>query len=249
MYNPKDIGMAARIFTVAGESWTMPRKGWDCTNLAMFAGDRALAGDIVKWMYGSALELKAGNILITECGHAFRSAKFEGPYFAGCAGGKPPVPVVHSVALFAEYLRDGRITIDPERMITEPVTYQDPCNISRNGGLWREAREIISRTCKDFRDMSPSEDHNHCCGGGGGYMPMGQEYKEKRMQSGKVKAGQIRATGAKIVIAPCHNCFDQIRDLNAAYTLEIRLTTFKEILYDAMIIPDAFKIATGTREA
>ena len=41
MYYPQDIGMAAKIFTVAKEDWTMPSTGWDCTNLAMFAGDRA----------------------------------------------------------------------------------------------------------------------------------------------------------------------------------------------------------------
>ncbi len=33
--------------------------------------------------------------------------------------------------------------IDPNKKIKEPLTYQDPCNASRNGGLWEEARQII----------------------------------------------------------------------------------------------------------
>lgn len=240
MYHPNEIAMAAKIFTVAGEDWTMPSTGWDCTNIAMFAGDRALAGHVVKQMYDKALELGAQKILITECGHAYRSAAFEGPYLAGYRNGKPPVPVVHSVELFYEYLRDGRIKIDPDRRLAEPVTYQDPCNVSRNGGLWREAREIIRFIAKDFRDMSPNRDHNHCCGGGGGYIPMGLEFKERRMRSGRVKADQIRATGAKVIITPCHNCFDQVRDLNNEYDLGVKIVTFKELICEMMVIPDKF---------
>ena len=241
MYYPQDIAMAAKIFTVAEEDWTMPSFGWDCTNLAMFAGDRALAGQVVKNMYDKAVELGVQNILITECGHAYRSAKFEGPYFAGYMDGKPPVNVVHSVRLFYEYLRDGRIRIDPDKMIEEPVTYQDPCNVSRNGGLWEEGRALTRYLCKDFRDMSPNRDYNHCCGGGGGYIPMGPEFKKRRMISGKVKAEQIRATGAKIVIVPCHNCFDQINDLNKEYGLGVKVMSFKEIICETMIVPEKFQ--------
>ena len=241
MYYPQDIGMAAQIFTIAEEDWTMPSTGWDCTNLAMFAGDRALAGHVVKLMYDKALELGVEKILITECGHAYRSAAFEGPYFVGCAGGQPPVEIVHSVRLFYEYLRDGRIKIDPDKVLTEPVTYQDPCNVSRNGGLWEEGRKIIEYLAKDFRDLSPNRDHNHCCGGGGGYIPMGPEFKKRRMLSGRVKADQIKATGAKIVITPCHNCFDQVNDLNKEYELGVKVLSFKEIITESMIIPEQFQ--------
>ncbi len=241
VYYPQDLGMAAQIFTVAGEDWTMPSSGWDCTNLPMFAGDRELAGEVVRRMYDKALELGAEKILITECGHAYRSAAFEGPYLAGYADGKPPVEIVHSVQLLYEYLRDGRIRIDPAKMIEEPVTYQDPCNVSRNGGLWEEGRKIIPYIAKDFRDMTPNREHNHCCGGGGGFIPMGPEFKSRRMASGRVKAEQIKATGAKIVITPCHNCFDQITDLNEEYDLGVKVASVKEILCELMIIPDHLK--------
>ncbi len=241
MYYPQDIAMAAKIFTVAEEDWTMPSTGWDCTNLAMFAGDRALAGHIVKLMYDKAVELGVEKIVMTECGHAYRSGVFEGPYFAGYRNGRPPVEIVHSVRLFYEYLRDGRIKIDPDKMIEEPVTYQDPCNVSRNGGLWEEGRRIVSYLVKDFRDMAPNREYNHCCGGGGGFIPMGPEFKKRRMISGKVKAEQIRATGAKIVITPCHNCFDQVRDLSKEYDLGVKVLSFKDIICESMIIPEKFQ--------
>lgn len=245
VYYPQDIADAATILSLAEESWTIPTFGWDCTNLPMFVGDRELAGQVVNNVYQKALELGAQNILITECGHAYRSLAFEGPYMAGYADGKPPVKIVHFVRLLFEYLQDERIRIHPDKKIKEPVTYQDPCNVSRNGGLWEEARKIMSFIAEDFRDMSPNREHNHCCGGGGGIMPMGPTYKPFRMASGRVKAEQIRATGAKLVIAPCHNCYDQIRDLGEAYDLDIKVKSIKEIIVERLVIPDKFKVSAA----
>jgi len=241
VYYPLDISHAALIFLVAEESWTMPSLGWDCTNLPMFAGDLELAGRVVKNVYEKAIELNAEKILITECGHAYRSLNFEGPYLAGYSDGKPPVEIVHYVKLIHDYLEEGRIRIDPEKKLKEPITYQDPCNVSRNGGLWEEARRIMEYIADDFRDMAPNRDYNHCCGGGGGIMPMGPRYKPIRMRSGRVKAEQIKATGAKIVIAPCHNCFDQINNLSDNYELGIKVKSLKDILSEIMGIPEKFR--------
>jgi Fe-S oxidoreductase len=248
VYYPQDISNAAIIFTAAKENWTIPSFGWDCTNLPMFAGDRNLAGKQVKNVYEKALELKAQNILITECGHAYRSLAFEGPYLASYPGGKPPVKIVHYVQLMYEYLRGDRIKIDPDKKIKAPITYQDPCNVSRNGGLWEHARKIIPYIAEDFRDMAPNREHNHCCGGGGGIMPMGPDYKTFRMASGKLKADQIKATGAKIVITPCHNCFDQINDLSEEYELGVTALSFKEIIVESMIIPDHMKLESENED-
>ncbi len=245
VYYPQDIADAAVILSLAEESWTIPTVGWDCTNLPMFNGDRELAGQVVKNVYEKAQALGAAKVLITECGHAYRSLAFEGPYLAGYPDGKPGVEIVHFVRLLYEYLRDGRIRIDPAKKLKTPVTYQDPCNISRNGGLWEEARKIIKYLADDFRDMSPNREHNHCCGGGGGIMPMGPTYKPFRMASGRVKAEQIKATGAKIVIAPCHNCYDQIRDLGEEYELDIKVRSLKEMIVERLLVPDKFKIDKG----
>ena len=76
-------------------------------------------------------------------------------------------------------------------------------------------------------------------------MPMGPTYKPFRMASGRVKAEQIRATGAKLVIAPCHNCYDQIRDLGEAYDLDIKVKSIKEIIVERLVIPDKFKVSAA----
>jgi Fe-S oxidoreductase len=62
------------------------------------------------------------------------------------------------------------------------------------------------------------------------------EYNERRLLSGKIKAEQIQATGAKVVITPCHNCVDQISQLNHTYKLGIKIKTIAEIVADALVI-------------
>lgn len=238
VFYPQDMADAAMIFTVAGENWTFGSRGWDATNLPMFAGDRKVAGKQADNIYREARRLNAKKILITECGHALRSLGFEGPYLAGYADGLPPVPVVHYVELLYEYLRDGRIKLDPEKKLTQPVTYQDPCNVSRNGGIWEAPRKIIEFLATDFRDMAENRAYNHCCGGGGGILPMGPEYRPRRMENGRVKAEQIKKTEAKVVIAPCHNCFDQVRDLSEHYELGVKVVSFKELIVHQMIVPE-----------
>lgn len=237
-FYPMDISQAARVFYLAGEDWTMSSRGWDVTNLAMFMGDTRAATQIAQMVRDAGEELGVRRVVITECGHALRSLAFESPVWLGR---DHRFEVVHSVSLFAEYLREGRIKLDKSVFARERCTYQDPCNVSRNGGASRAAREVIRYLCEDFVEMEPHGEYNYCCGGGGGFIPMAGPFKERRLRSGKVKAEQIRATGATICITPCHNCYDQLRDLNKEYELGIRVLSFKEMFEEALIVPDELK--------
>ena len=44
-FDPRSIAHAAKIFHLAGESWTMPRWGWDQTNFGLFSGDDRLGAE------------------------------------------------------------------------------------------------------------------------------------------------------------------------------------------------------------
>jgi len=65
-FYPQDIAEVAMIFHAAGESWTMPRTGWDDTNLGMFAGEMKCAGHVVKLVYDAAERLGVKKIGVTE---------------------------------------------------------------------------------------------------------------------------------------------------------------------------------------
>lgn len=234
MFYPQDMMEVAKIFHVAGEDYTYCSKpGWDATNLSMFCGDLKTSKMIVENTFKRADELEVEQVAVTECGHAYRALRWEAPTWLGYT---PKQKVVHSVELFHDYILDGRIKINEK--IKEPTTVQDPCNVVRSGGLAEKLRRLAEYLSEDFRAMKYQGNYNYCCTGGGGAMPMGGEIKKHRLKGGKVKAEQIRETGAKIVFVPCHNCIDQIRDLNKEYDLDIKAIHFKEWISEHMEIPE-----------
>ncbi|MDM8539895.1 (Fe-S)-binding protein [Desulfococcaceae bacterium HSG9] len=237
---PDDIAETAVLFHLAGENWTVPSEGWDQTNLAMFAGDWGACKIQVESVYKAMNRLKPKRMVGTECGHAHRSTVIEGPYWAGIKDGKTPVESIHYVEWVAEALRTGKLKIDPSKKIKEPVTYQDSCNYIRNGGLKNISREIMSYIAEDFREMTPNREHNFCCGGGGGFNGIGR-YRAQRNAGLQIKRQQILDTGAKLVISPCHNCWDAIRDMEEIFKDGIRWSFLKPLLINMVEVPEHLK--------
>ncbi|SHN72923.1 sulfate respiration complex iron-sulfur protein HmcF [Desulfovibrio litoralis] len=237
---PEDVAQAAILFHLAGEKWTVPSTGWDQTSLAMFAGDWEACKMSVENVYDSMKRLRPKRVIGTECGHAHRASAIEGPYWAGYENGKPPSEYIHYVEWLAEALRTGKIKIDPAKKIKEPVTLQDACNYVRNGGLGKYTREIMSYIAEDFREMDPNNEYNYCCGGGGGFNGIGK-FRKQRNKALERKRDQILATGVKFVVAPCHNCWDAIRDLEEEFHIGIKWSFLKPLIIQMAIVPDHLK--------
>jgi Fe-S oxidoreductase len=135
--------------------------------------------------------------------------------------------------LLEEYIKSGRIKLNTHKF-HEAYTVHDPCNYVRKSQLafgqsTAAQTRWIAQQCIDpslFREMCDDPMNNLCCGAGGGAWAM--PYTEERLAYGKMKADQIKATGAELVIAPCHNCRDQIlKDLPKAHDMG----NYKETMY------------------
>ena len=62
-------------------------------------------------------------------------------------------------------------------------------------------------------------------------------YDQERIFYGRVKAKQIKDTDAKMVIAPCHNCRDQImKSLNKEYDLDVEVKYLWELVADSLVV-------------
>ena len=175
--------------------------------------------------------LNTPNLVLAECGHGDRAFRWEAPNYLKA---KFDFNVTTSVELLAEYIKSGRIKVNKEK-IKEIVTLHDPCNLVRNFGIVDEQRYVLSQAVSNFVEMTPHGIDNFCCGGGGGQLAM-SEYNERRLKIGEIKANQIKKTGAQIVVTPCHNCVDQLVQLNSHYKLNVQIKTLAEIVADALII-------------
>lgn len=83
--------------------------------------------------------------------------------------------------------------------------------------------------------MTPHGVDNFCCGGGGGQLSM-SEYGERRMKIAEIKAEQIRRTGASTVVTPCHNCIDQLTQINNKFKLGVNVKTLAEVVAEALVL-------------
>jgi len=227
---PLSISAMAKIFYAAKESWTLSTRMYDITNYGYFNGNNSEATTIAKRLYEEVDNLNAKELILAECGHGSRAFRWEGPNYL-----KQEFQFKNStsVELIAHYLKTGRIKVDKNKL-KHRVSLHDPCNLVRNGGVINEQRYILNLVANDFVEMTPHGIDNLCCGGGGGQLAM-SEYNERRMGIGGRKADQIRNTGARIVVTPCHNCVDQLIQINAYYKLNVQIKTLAEIVADALI--------------
>jgi len=229
---PLTLLASARVFHAAGASWTLPSLGWDLTNYGLFSGEAEAGAALARMHWEAAARLKCKTLVLGECGHGFAAQRWEGPEWLGEAH---PFPVVHFLDLMDRWLAEGRLAVDPAR-IPQRLTLHDPCNLVRQGGVREPQRRILRRAATDFAEMTPHGEENFCCGGGGGQLGMAK-YRDRRIRAGSIKAEQIRKTGAAVVVAPCHNCIDQLSELNKEYKLGVQIKTVAEIVADALVPP------------
>jgi len=228
---PLSLLASAKVFWAAGADWTLSSEtGWDLTNYGLFTGNDLEAGSITQNLVDAMARLGCETLVIGECGHGYASARWEGPEWQQRGF---PFQVKSILELMDEYLQSGRIQVDPARN-PYPVTLHDPCNLVRHGGICQAQRNILRRSVTTFIEMTPNREKNFCCGGGGGQLAMAK-YKTRRLLAGSVKARQIQATGAKVVATPCHNCIDQISELNKEHKLNISIKSVAEIVADALV--------------
>jgi Fe-S oxidoreductase len=232
-YDPRTIADAAKIFWVANADWTMPSEGWDMTNFGLFSGDDELGGAVARRLYEKVEELGGQRLVISECGHGYRSTRCEGQNWAKW---DIPFTMESSVLTMLDYIKSGRIKVDPTRN-SEPVTYHDSCNFARSCGMTEEPRELLELVCTDFREMYPNRTENYCCTGGGGAMSM-SEYTPQRLKSAVIKANQLKETGARYVVTSCHNCVDGLADCIKHYKLGMEVTQLVNLVANALIIPE-----------
>ena len=227
---------AAIIMNVAGIDWTMPATpGWDNSDMAMYTGDNEIMGRVKRAHFETAARLKVKKIVMGECGHAFRSVYDMGNGWLGWR--MPPVPVIHAIEFYYDLLKLGKIKI--REKFKPKVTLHDPCNIVRGRGLHEKARYVVNAICEDFQEMYPNREHNYCCNAGGGVINCGPPFRNKRVTSNRVKADQLKATGASVLITPCHNCHSGLEDIVEHYKLGMEIKFLSEIIYEVMEKPES----------
>lgn len=212
---PDEMVPLWKILHLAGVDWTYGTHGWGAENYCMFAADDERWRTVLTKQVEGVQKLGCSSWINIECGHSFYSVWAGLQRFNIDAG----VEFDHIVRWYARWIREGRLTPDASwnKDLALRFTVQDPCMAVRKsmGDPFAEDLRYVVKACvgeEHFVDMHPNRSNNYCCGGGGGFLQSG--YKDARFAYGRIKAAQIKATGAQYVITPCHNCHAQIEELS-----------------------------------
>jgi Fe-S oxidoreductase len=221
---PEFIEATAKIFDKAGVSWTISSEAYEATNSGIQIGVAEIAAELVQRIVDAAEKLKVKTVISPECGHAYMAIRWEGPNLVG----KPfSFKVRHILEVLDEFRKDGRLKVFGKE--TQKLTYHDPCQIARRGGVIEQPRNLINMFADNFVEMPEAGKMNWCCGAGGG-VSSNERADEIRLKVFQRKKNQLDEIKPDAIISACSNCRIHLEDGLEEYHMDIPLMSLTETL-------------------
>jgi len=221
---PEFIEATAKIFDKAGVSWTISSEAFEATNSGIQIGVADIAKQLVQRIVDAAEKLKVQTVISPECGHAYMAIRWEGPNLVG----KPfSFKVRHILEVLDEFRQDGRLKITGKE--EQRITYHDPCQISRRGGVIEQPRNLINMFSDNFVEMPDTGKMNWCCGAGGG-VSSNERADEIRLKVFQRKKDQLDEIKPDAIVSACSNCRIHLEDGLEEYHMDIPLMSLTETL-------------------
>ncbi|MDQ2089729.1 (Fe-S)-binding protein [Marimonas arenosa] len=203
---PEVIGAMAKIFKQAGITWTISDDGFEATNVGIQLGNRDVARTLVSKVVEAAEKLKVKGIISPECGHAYQALRWEGPNLIGRSY---DFEVVHIIELLDRLRAEGKLKTKGKA--SGKITFHDPCQINRRGGINREPRNLLNMVADDFVETEDAGTMNWCCGGGGG-VGANERAADLRFKAFNRKKRQFDAVGAEKIVTMCAYCHHTLEE-------------------------------------
>jgi len=227
---PEFIGSLAKIFKATGVSWTLSGDYFEATNTGVQLGNSKMAATLVERVVAAAEKLKVKTVISPECGHAYTTLRWDAPNFIG----RPlPFKVVHIIELLDELHRDGRLKT--AGITNEKISYHDPCNAGRRGGVLDQPRNLLNLVAPNFVELPETGAMNWCCGGGGG-VSSNERADELRLKVFSAKKRQLDAVNIEGLVTACSNCRHMLEDgLEDNEMEDIELMGISELIADHLV--------------
>ena len=226
---PEFIEAVARIFKQANVTWTISSEAFEATNSGIQIGVSDIAADLVQRIVDVAEKLKVKTVISPECGHAYTAIRWDGPNLIG----KPfNFKVRHILEVLDDLRKQGRLKTTGK--ISKKLTYHDPCQISRRGGVIDEPRNLIDMIADNFVEMPDSGKMNWCCGAGGG-VSANERADEIRLKVFQRKKEQLDEVRPDAILSACSNCRIHLEDGLEEYNMDIPLLSLTETIAEHLV--------------
>ena len=118
------------------------------------------------------------------------------------------------------------------RELRQNVTYHDPCDLGRKGGVTEAPRRVLAQI-PGLRlvEMAENRDSSHCCGGGGNLESFAPEVS-KAVARNRIR--QAAEVGAGIIVSACQQCERTLANAARAERIRMRVKDIAELVLEAM---------------
>ena len=145
---------------------------------------------------GETLKDISDEKVLVSCAGCYRAFKKDYPEVLG-----EKVDVIHTSQLFAELIRDGKISTHPNYK-DKIVTYHDPCHLGRHMGEYQAPRDVLGKR-SHLVEMDRNRERARCCGAGSG---VNSAFPEISQKVAKMRLEDAKKTGSHLMVTCCPFC-------------------------------------------
>ena len=221
---PDVLTAMARIFKKAGVTWTISNEAFEATNVGVQLGNRDVARVLVQRVVDAAEKLGVKGVISPECGHAYQAIRWEGPNLIG----RPyKFEVIHIIELLDRLRAEGKLKTKGKDM--ERLTFHDPCQINRRGGINNEPRNLMHMVAGNFVETDDAGVMNWCCSGGGG-VGSNERATDLRFKAFNRKKKQFEKVAPDKIVTMCAYCHHTLEEQLEEHNMEIEVAGLTELV-------------------
>lgn len=216
-----------QILDRAGVDYTLLGGAEWCCGYPMFInGEIERARELIRHNVETVRAMGVKKV-VTTCPSCFHFWKHSYPVALGIDD--LGVEVQHATEFLADLLEAGDLELHE---IRENVTYHDPCDLGRKGGVIEAPRRVLAQI-PGLRlvEMDENRDSSHCCGGGGNLESFAPEVS-KAVSRNRIR--QAAEVGAGTLVSACQQCERTLANAARAERLRIRVKDITEVVLEAM---------------
>lgn len=208
------------ILNSVGEDWTLLKDEWCCGHPLALTGGTGRIKQSAKHNVG-AIEATGASRVVTGCPGCYLELVHEYPKVLGRVSG---FEVLHFTQLLDHYVSWGLLKMGK---FEEKLTYHDPCELGRIGGVFQEPRNVIGSFCTSFLEPTENSENSNCCGAGGFVkgvdLPLASALADTRLEA-------LTKTSAEVVVSACPSCYQNLLEASQRKGNELRVLDLSELV-------------------
>jgi heterodisulfide reductase subunit D len=221
-----------QVFDKAGVDYALLGGSEWCCGYPMFVnGELAAARELMAHNLEAVRALGATKV-VTTCPSCYYFWKESYPAALGMDD--LGIKVQHATEFLADLLESGDV---PLGEVPKTVTYHDPCDLGRKGGVTEAPRRILAQIPGvRLVEMPENRESSYCCGGGGNL----ETYAPDVVRAvSRTRIRQALDAGADTVLSACQQCERTLARAARADRARVRVQDIVELVLQSMEMDEA----------